>query len=51
MTYWMRFAFVAFVAYVCISTCYWVYACAMTHELLLDITLRQFLTGWWKHLG
>ena len=51
MDYLVRFFGTACAAYLGVSTCYWLYACVVTKQLLLDVTLRQFLTEWWRLIG
>lgn len=47
----LRFVLGALLAYLLVCTSIWFYLCAQYQQLLLDVTLRQFLFGWWQWLS
>ena len=46
-----RFIGVTLIAYITVCTGCWLYLCLQYQQILLDVTLRQFLFGWWQWLN
>ena len=50
MEYLFRFVGNAVLAYLSVCTGIWVYLCVQHQQIFSDITVRQFLSGWWHWL-